>query len=223
MTAPGAVGPLGTTAPGSGSRLPPRARLRSDAKTLSLDGTWRFRLHDRAPRDEVDGVPPFAVGTDRATGPDWSDLPVPSHWVLHGHGAPAYTNIRYPFPVDPPHVPDRNPTGDHVRTVDLPDWWPAGGRTLLRLDGAESLARVWVNGRTVGWSTGSRLTTEYDVTGLLRPGANTVAIRVHQWSQGSYLEDRTSGGCPACSVRSPSNTARTAASTTSSSPPTATR
>jgi beta-galactosidase len=193
VTAPGAVGPIGTTAPGSDSRLPPRARLRSDAKTLSLDGTWRFRLHDRVPRDEVDGVPPFAAtpaGVADVTEPDWSDLPVPSHWVLHGHGAPAYTNIRYPFPVDPPHVPDRNPTGDHVRTVDLPDWWPAGGRTLLRLDGAESLARVWVNGRAVGWSTGSRLTTEYDVTEHLRPGANTVAIRVHQWSQGSYLEDQ---------------------------------
>ena len=193
MRAPGAIRPLGTTAPGSDTRLPPRARLRSDARSLSLDGTWRFRLHDRAPRDEVDGVPPFtAGGTDVAdgAGDGWSDITVPSHWPLHGHGAPWYTNIRYPFPVDPPHVPDQNPTGDHVRTVGLPEWWPTDGRTVLRLDGAESLARVWVNRRPVGWSTGSRLTTEYDVTEHLRPGANTVAIRVHQWSQGSYLEDQ---------------------------------
>ncbi|KQS08400.1 beta-galactosidase [Curtobacterium sp. Leaf183] len=168
--------------------MPPRARVRSDARALSLDGVWRFRLTDHAPLDEVDGIPPFAVhGSD---GADWHDLVVPSHWPLHGHGSPWYTNIRYPFPVDPPHVPDTNPTGDHVRTVDLPDDWPATGRTVLRLDGAESLAHVWVNGTEIGWSTGSRLAVEYDVTDVLRPGTNTVALRVHQWSQGSYLEDQ---------------------------------
>ncbi|WP_082518127.1 glycoside hydrolase family 2 TIM barrel-domain containing protein [Curtobacterium sp. Leaf183] len=188
MSAPHAVRPLGTTTPGSDSRLPPRARVRSDARALSLDGVWRFRLTDHAPLDEVDGIPPFAVhGSD---GADWHDLVVPSHWPLHGHGSPWYTNIRYPFPVDPPHVPDTNPTGDHVRTVDLPDDWPATGRTVLRLDGAESLAHVWVNGTEIGWSTGSRLAVEYDVTDVLRPGTNTVALRVHQWSQGSYLEDQ---------------------------------
>ncbi|WP_022906098.1 glycoside hydrolase family 2 TIM barrel-domain containing protein [Curtobacterium sp. B18] len=193
MTAPGAVGPLGTTDPGSRTRLAPRARVRSDARTLSLDGTWRFRLHDRVPRDEVDGVPPFARGdahADAHAASDWTDLPVPSHWALHGHGSPWYTNIRYPFPVDPPHVPDANPTGDHLRTFELPEWWPVDGRTVLRLDGAESLARVWVNGAAVGWSTGSRLAVEYDVTDHLRPGTNTVALRVVQWSQGSYLEDQ---------------------------------
>ncbi|MCJ1715528.1 glycoside hydrolase family 2 TIM barrel-domain containing protein [Curtobacterium sp. VKM Ac-2922] len=198
MSAPHAVRPLGTTTPGSDSRLPPRARVRSDARAISLDGVWRFRLTDHAPSDEVDGVPPFAAppfaaplfAAQAPDGDDWHDLVVPSHWPLHGHGSPWYTNIRYPFPVDPPHVPDRNPTGDHVRTVELPADWPATGRTVLRLDGAESLARVWVNGTPVGWSTGSRLAVEYDVTDVLRASTNTVALRVHQWSPGSYLEDQ---------------------------------
>ncbi|MER6950609.1 glycoside hydrolase family 2 TIM barrel-domain containing protein [Nonomuraea sp. NPDC000554] len=170
---------LETFTPGSG-RLEPRAALRSDASTLDLNGDWRFRL------SPVADVPPdFAdPGYDDSS---WDDLPVPSHWPLHGHGAPAYTNVSYPFPIDPPRVPDENPTGDYRRAFDLPDGW-TGGR--LRFEGVESFARVWLNGHELGFSTGSRLPVEFDAGPWLRPGRNVVAVRVHQWSAASYLEDQ---------------------------------
>ncbi|MGW0809316.1 glycoside hydrolase family 2 TIM barrel-domain containing protein [Nonomuraea sp. NPDC002799] len=170
---------LETFAPGSG-RLEPRADLRSDAPALDLNGTWRFRLSPTANVPDDFARPDY----DDAA---WDDLPVPSHWPLHGHGAPAYTNVAYPFPVDPPHVPTENPTGDHRRAFDLPEGW-TGGR--LRFEGADSFARVWLNGHELGFWTGSRLPVEFDAGPWLRPGRNVLAVRVHQWSAASYLEDQ---------------------------------
>ena len=119
--------------------------------------------------------------------------------MLHGdpsgerrYGAPIYTNVQYPFPLDPPHVPDENPTGDHRRTFEAPAWVEGdqGTRTLLRFDGVESVFKVWLNGTEVGVGRGSRLVTELDVTDALRPGTNVLAVRVHQWSAASYVEDQ---------------------------------
>ncbi|WIB62105.1 glycoside hydrolase family 2 TIM barrel-domain containing protein (plasmid) [Curtobacterium sp. MCLR17_007] len=169
---------LASTSPGSTSRLAPRAWLHSDAPTLSLNGEWDFRW---SPVADV----PIPGAED-----EWGTLPVPSHWVLHGHGAPSYTNIQYPFPIDPPHPPEENPTGDHRRTFELPPSFDGAARVLLRFDGVESHFRVWLNGSLVGWSTGSRLATEFDVTPLLVPGTNELLVRVHQWSAASYLEDQ---------------------------------
>ncbi|MEV4223075.1 glycoside hydrolase family 2 TIM barrel-domain containing protein [Nonomuraea sp. NPDC049725] len=168
-----------TFTPGSG-RLAPRAALRSDAPSLDLNGPWRFRLspHARVADDFA------APGYDDS---GWDELPVPSHWPLHGHGAPAYTNVSYPFPIDPPHVPSENPTGDYRRVFDLPEGW-TGGR--LRFDGVESYAKVWLNGHELGFTTGSRLPAEFDAGPWLRPGRNVLAVRVHQWSAASYLEDQ---------------------------------
>jgi beta-galactosidase len=163
---------------------PPRAWFRSSAPALDLSGDWKFRWSPRA-----DAPTGFA---DPATGDgDWATLPVPSHWQLHGYGAPAYTNIRYPFPVDPPRVPTENPTGDYRVTFTVPPDWPAG-RFRLRFDGVDSCARVWLNGTELGVISGSRLPAEFDVTGALRPSGhpNLLAVRVHQWSSGSYLEDQ---------------------------------
>jgi len=162
---------------------PPRAWLDGDAPRLSLDGLWRFRYAERA--DE-----PLDFTGPAFDDEGWDRLPVPSHWQLHGYGAPAYTNITYPFPLDPPHVPEENPTGDYRHTFRLPDGWPSG-RAVLRLAGADSAARVWLNGVDLGWTTGSRLTTELDVTDALRAeGDNVLAVRVVQWSAGSYVEDQ---------------------------------
>ncbi|MFF9622895.1 glycoside hydrolase family 2 TIM barrel-domain containing protein [Streptomyces griseosporeus] len=170
--------------PGSGA-LPPRARYAaSDAKSLSLNGRWRFRLSATADAEDDTFAEP---GHD--TG-DWAEVTVPGHWVLQGHGAPIYTNHLYPFPVDPPRVPTENPTGDHVHVFDLPADWPADGGAVLRFDGVESCARVWLNGTDLGEFKGSRLPHEFAVGHLLRPAGNVLAVRVHQWSAGSYLEDQ---------------------------------
>jgi beta-galactosidase len=163
--------------------LPPRAFGASDAPVLELSGAWRFRLSPRADGDDGFAAPGF----DDA---GWATLPVPSHWQLHGHGAPAYTNVVYPFPVDPPRVPTDNPTGDHRLAFRLPADWPAG-RAVLRFEGVDSFFRVWLNGQELGSSAGSRLPVELDATEALRRGGdNLLAVRVHQWSAGSYLEDQ---------------------------------
>lgn len=178
---------LSDARPGSSSRLPARSWLHTDAASLSLDGTWRFRLHDADPADDSRETRDLQdPGLDDS---DWSDLAVPAHWVLHGHGAPIYTNLQYPFPIDPPHVPDENPTGDYRRSFEVPSSF-AGSRILLRFDGVESLATVWLNGSEIGWTTGSRLATEFDVTDYVVAGANHLAVRVNQWSAASYLEDQ---------------------------------
>jgi len=116
---------------------------------------------------------------------------VPSHWQLHGHGAPAYTNVAYPFPVDPPHVPSDNPTGEYRLRFRLPAGWDAE-RTVLRFEGVDSWCRVWLNGAELGHAGGSRLPVEFDATAVLAaPGEdNLLAVRVPQWSAGSYLEDQ---------------------------------
>ncbi len=177
--------------------LPARAWLHSDAPSLDLSGLWRFRLSARADADEAFVDPGF---DDHV----WDALPVPSHWQMQGqaegrapYGSPAYTNVRYPFPVDPPFVPDENPTGDHRRTFTVPAdaaaVLDAGGRAVLRFEGVDSAFRVWLNGVELGRSVGSRLPTELDATDALRTteGAeNVLAVRVHQWSSGSYLEDQ---------------------------------
>ncbi|RMB81859.1 glycoside hydrolase family 2 TIM barrel-domain containing protein [Streptomyces shenzhenensis] len=170
--------------PGSGT-LPPRAwYASSDAASLSLNGSWHFRLSPTADAEDAAFAEP---GYDSG---GWAEVSVPGHWVLQGHGSPIYTNHRYPFPVDPPRVPTENPTGDHLRVFDLPADWPADGGCVLRFDGVESCARVWLNGTDIGGFKGSRLPHEFAVGQLLRPRGNVLAVRVHQWSAGSYLEDQ---------------------------------
>ncbi|WP_405951378.1 DUF4981 domain-containing protein [Streptomyces prunicolor] len=170
--------------PGSGA-LPPRARYASpDTKSLSLNGSWRLRVSATADAEDDS----FAE-EDYDAG-DWAEVTVPGHWVLQGHGSPIYTNHLYPFPVDPPRVPTENPTGDHLRTFALPSEWPSDGGAVLRFDGVESCARVWLNGTDLGEFKGSRLPHEFAVGHLLKPSGNVLAVRVHQWSAGSYLEDQ---------------------------------
>ncbi|POX63033.1 beta-galactosidase [Streptomyces sp. Ru62] len=173
-------------APGRGALRPARSWLHSDAPSRSLNGPWRFRLSPTASAAED-----FAAEEFDDDG--WDSIPVPSHWVLQGDGAygrPLYTNIRFPFPLDPPHVPDENPTGDYRRHFGLPADWSDAERVVLRFDGVESFFRVWVNGVEIGSASGSRLAHEFDVTSAVRPGDNVVAVRVHQWSAASYLEDQ---------------------------------
>jgi beta-galactosidase len=107
---------------------------------------------------------------------------------MHGHGSPTYTNVQFPFPVEPPHVPEANPVGDHVLTFRAgSEFFP---HALLRFDGIESAGTVWLNGMELGTTRGSRLPHEFDVSGILVEGTNTLAVRVAQFSAASYVEDQ---------------------------------
>lgn len=186
LRTPGLVAELASTDPPRGT-LAPRAHLRSDAPRQSLDGIWRLRTWP-SPRHVVDDgwTEPGATTTDD---PAWSDIRVPGHWVLQGHGTPAYSNLQLPFPVDPPHPPDDNTIGDH-RLVFTADDAVLAHPTMLRFEGVEGAATVWLNGEELGTLRGSRLTHELDTTRLLRRGENVLAVRVAQWSALSYLEDQ---------------------------------
>ncbi|WP_199035652.1 glycoside hydrolase family 2 TIM barrel-domain containing protein [Glycomyces salinus] len=178
-----------SVSPGTG-RLEPRSAPVTDAAAVDLDGDWRFRLaaglHDLTEGFEEPGLDDSG----------WDSLAVPSMWQMEGvpgtpkYGAPAYTNTVYPFPIDAPRVPDENPTGEYRRTFTLPAEWPESGRTVLRFEGVDSAFAVWLNGVRLGDGKGSRLSTEFDATEAIKAGENTLAVRVHQWSAASYLEDQ---------------------------------
>ncbi len=185
--------------PGSGQRIPARSRVDSNAPELSLNGSWRFRLLPGAPGTPGGrGVLPTGEAPEDMAEPgyddgSWDAIPVPAHWVLEGdgrYGKPIYTNVRYPFPNDAPYVPDDNPTGDYRRSFEVPESWSTAERTVLRFDGVESRYKVWVNGILIGVGSGSRLAQEFDVSNAVQPGRNVIAVRVHQWSAASYLEDQ---------------------------------
>lgn len=148
-----------------------------------LNGSWKFQYATTpalAPQDF------FAATFDVS---DWDAITVPGCWQLQGYGRPQYTNVQYPFPVDPPHVPTENPTGSYRRTFSVPTSWH-GQQIRLRFEGVDSAFQVWVNGVEVGYSQGSRNASEFDITTLIHEGSNSISVRVYQWSDGSYIEDQ---------------------------------
>lgn len=150
---------------------------------LLLNGAWKFQ-YSPSPAEAPEHF--FDVEFDVA---DWDDLEVPSSWQMHGYGHPHYTNVVYPFPVDPPNVPTENPTGSYRRDFYIPDSWD-NSTLLLRFEGVDSAFHVWMNGQFVGYSQGSRLPSEFDITAYAKTGYNQISVRVYQWSDGSYIEDQ---------------------------------
>jgi beta-galactosidase/beta-glucuronidase len=150
---------------------------------LLLNGSWQFQYLG-APHEA-----PAGFETEAFDSSDWDLIPVPSNWQMLGYGRPNYTNVNYPYPVDPPYVPDDNPTGLYRRSFYLPETW-SGRKVSLVFEGVDSAYYVWVNGQLAGYSQVPHLPGEFDITACLRPGENLVAVQVFQWSDGSYLEDQ---------------------------------
>ena len=155
-----------------------------------LSGQWQFRYWPSV-RELTEKF--FEEGYD-ATGFD--TVAVPSTWQSLGYEPHHYTNVRFPFPFDPPYVPWENPCGTYLRRFTYtPD--AAAPRAYLNFEGVDSCFYVWLNGQFVGYSQVSHATAEFDVTDLLRAGENTLAVLVVKWCDGSYMEDqdkfRTSG------------------------------
>ncbi len=172
---------LSSRDPGVGT-LPARARFTSSLGQQSLNGDWRFRLSESL------AAAPAGIEAEDYDDGDWATIAVPSSWPMHGHGVPAYTNVQYPFPLDPPFPPDENPIGDHRLSFDAADFLTDGA--VLRFDGIDNTADVWLNGELLGTTRGSRLPSEFEVSRLLRPAGNVLVVRVAQWSATSYLEDQ---------------------------------
>ncbi|MCC3356962.1 glycoside hydrolase family 2 TIM barrel-domain containing protein [Bacillus sp. REN16] len=150
---------------------------------LLLNGMWKFHYA------ETPEHAPASFYDKNYDTSNWDDLQVPSSWQLHGYGNPHYTNVQYPFPVDPPFVPTENPTGSYRRDFYVTDEM-LKGLVFLRFEGVDSAFHVWINGQFVGYSQGSRMASEFDVTEFVEEGNNTIAVRVYQWSDGSYIEDQ---------------------------------
>lgn len=149
-----------------------------------LNGSWKF-FYSPSPAEAPQGFYEDAYDVS-----GWDTLSVPSSWQMHGYGHPHYTNVNYPFPVDPPHIPTENPTGCYKRSFYVHDEWLWQRYVTLRFEGVDSAFHVWINGAEVGYSQGSRLPAEFDVSSYLHAGTNQIAIRVYQWSDGSYIEDQ---------------------------------
>ncbi|KAF7522481.1 hypothetical protein PCG10_007396 [Penicillium crustosum] len=155
---------------------------RQRSEWRSLNGTWKFR-HDASPFEAPDWE-------DEAPLTYWADITVPGMWQLQGYGRPLYSNVNYPFPVDPPNVPHLNGTGSYWRQFEIPmEWMKIGLQVRLRFEGVDSAFHVWVNERPVGYSQGSRNATEFDITPYLKTSQhNSLAVRVYEFCDGSYLE-----------------------------------
>ena len=151
---------------------------------LSLNGLWKFNWVPR-PADRPSDFYKEDFNISR-----WPETPVPSDWQMQGYDYPIYVNIRYPFPVDCPRIGgDFNPVGSYRRDFELPPTWK-GRQVFLHFGGVNSFFYLWLNGEYVGLSKDSKTPAEFNVTRLLRPGRNILAVQVFRWCDGSYLEDQ---------------------------------
>jgi len=159
----------------------------------SLNGVWKFNLVPEPSQMPLDFMKPEFDASA------WDEIPVPSNWEMLGYDKPIYCNVEYPHSNTPPFIKARpgfndggknygiNPVGSYLRTFSVPEEWN-GRRTILHFGGIYSAASVWVNGQYAGYTQGANNVSEFDITDLLIPGENTLAVQVMRWSDGSYLE-----------------------------------
>ena len=157
-------------------------REESDRMQL-LNGTWKFQYFNSI-YDIQDSF--FEKNYDTE---NFDEIQVPSVWQMAGYDTHQYTNIRYPFPFDPPYVPQDIPCGAYVHTFEYSRDEKAP-KSFLYFEGVDSCFYVWINGSYIGYSQVSHMTSEFDVTDVLQDGTNTVAVLVMKWCDGSYLEDQ---------------------------------
>jgi len=139
-----------------------------------LNGEWKFAYFSR----DID-VPEDIT--------EWDTIPVPSCWQIEGYDFNNYTNVNYPYPCDLPYVPDDNPCGVYEREFEIAKKW---GKVYFVLEGVSSCAFLYINGQYVGFTQGSHLQAEFDITDFVAEGTNTIRVKVLKWCCGSYLEDQ---------------------------------
>lgn len=149
-----------------------------------LNGTWKFYYSDYP---ELSPENFYEQDFDTK---DWDDIRVPGNWQVQGYGYPHYTDLIYPFPIDPPKVPSKNPTGCYRRNFRVPKNFE-NKNIILRFEGVDSGFHLWVNGKFVGYSQGSRMPSEFDITEYIHfDNMNSLSVRVYQFTDGTYLEDQ---------------------------------
>lgn len=148
-----------------------------------LNGDWKFHFSpDTASFPKAFHQENFSVE-------NWDEIDVPSCWEMRGYGTPIYTNVVYPFPVNPPFIERENPVGIYVKEFTVPAEWEQR-EVILHFGGVSSAFNLWVNGQKAGYSQDSRLPAEFNITRFLKPGGNRITVQVYRWSDGSYLEDQ---------------------------------
>lgn len=149
----------------------------------TLNGNWKFQYHDSIKQVKD------AFYLDNADTSGWDDLLVPSCWQIHGYDQMHYLNYHYPIPNDPPFVPDDNPAGLYVREFSVSPEWEEKENYVV-FEGVNSCFYLWINGEFVGYSQGSRMPAEFNISSYLRPGTNRMALLVLKWCDGTYIEDQ---------------------------------
>lgn len=153
-------------------------------RRIRLDGKWYFRWYKNPGSCNDEFLKPNYSFSS------WEKINVPGSWELQGFDSPIYTDVRYPFPVNPPYVPeDYNPVGVYQHTFTVPDSW-SGMDVFIDFEGVESAFYCWINGKLVGYSEDSRLPAHFNILPHLKKGENNMIVKVFRYSDGSYLEDQ---------------------------------
>ena len=153
-----------------------------DSLSQSLNGTWDFKLYKND-----DEVPErfYQKSFDKS---DWVKIPVPSNWQFHTDDFPVYTNIIYPYEINPPFMPsDYNPVGLYKRNFTVKKEW-IDYETFIHFGAVNSAFYIWVNEKFVGYSEGSKTPAEFNLTDFLGEGDNEIVLKVIRWSDGTYLD-----------------------------------
>ncbi|WP_185957415.1 glycoside hydrolase family 2 TIM barrel-domain containing protein [Saccharicrinis carchari] len=156
---------------------------RDQAEVKFLNGDWKFNFTPDSKNRSID----FVRTEFDASG--WDDIKVPSCWEMQGYGTPIYTNDVYPFTPNAPFIDRTNPVGSYIKEFTLPADW-TDQQVIIHFGGVSSAFYCWLNGEYVGYSQGSRLPSEFDLSKHLKQGNNKLAVQVIRWSDGSYLEDQ---------------------------------
>lgn len=180
------------------NQLPPRAsfvpartpqeaqsgNLATLPRVTLLNGLWKFHWV-KEPKDRIERFYKVAFVDE-----DWATINVPGNWELQGFGTAIYTDVAYPFPSNPPYIPEGyNPVGAYRKHFTMKDI-ASDESVVLHVGSMNSAGYVYLNGQFVGYSEGSKLPAEFDVTSYIAKGDNVLAIEVYRWSDGSYLEDQ---------------------------------
>ncbi len=149
-----------------------------------LNGQWDFKLYRN-----IDSVPKNFY-KKKGNVEKWDIIPVPSNWQFHSKDFPVYSNIIYPYEINPPNMPrDYNPVGLYHKIFEIDNEW-SDKEVFIHFGGVNSAFYLWINGQKIGYSEGSKTPAEFNITNYINNGKNSMFLQVIRWSDGTYIEDQ---------------------------------